>query len=81
MEIVRRNVAWAAGGGLIAVPFLDIAAVTSVQLKMIKELIDTHCTTEEEICPDVADSEKALVEAIEKLYVEELVTREPEGDA
>tara|TARA_Y100000592_G_C5456282_1_gene311525 strand:- start:101 stop:337 length:237 start_codon:yes stop_codon:yes gene_type:complete len=53
----------------------------SERLKMIKELIDTHCTTEEEICPDVADSEKALVEAIEKLYVEELVTREPEGDA
>ena len=36
---------------------------------------------DEEECPDVADSEKALVEAIERLYVEELLTREPEGDA
>ena len=42
MEIVRRNIAWAAGGGLIAVPFLDIAAVTSVQLKMIKELTEVY---------------------------------------
>lgn len=42
MEIVHRNMAWAAGGGLIAIPFLDIAAVTSVQLKMIKELTNVY---------------------------------------
>ncbi|WP_372365335.1 YcjF family protein [Candidatus Uabimicrobium sp. HlEnr_7] len=42
MEIVHRNMAWAAGGGLIVVPFLDIAAVTSVQLKMIKELSNLY---------------------------------------
>ncbi len=36
---------------------------------------------EEEECPDVAASERAMVDAIEKLYVEELLTREPEGDA
>ena len=53
----------------------------SERLKMIKELIDIHCSTEEETCPDVEESEKAIVEAIEKLYVEELQTREPEGDA
>ena len=53
----------------------------SERLKMIKELIDTHCNTEEETCPDVEESEKAIVEAIEKLYVDELQTREPEGDA
>ena len=53
----------------------------SERLKMIKELIDNHCTTEEEECPDVVESERAVVEAIQKLYVEELETREPEGDA
>jgi hypothetical protein len=51
------------------------------RLRMIKELISTHCSEEEEICPDVAESDRAVTEAIEKLYVQELATREPEGDA
>ena len=55
----------------------------SESLKMLKEFISEQNDNEEfeEECPDVVDSEKALVEAIEKLYVEELLTREPEGDA
>ena len=54
----------------------------SERLKMIKELIDAHCSDEDfEECPDVVESERAVVEAIEKMYVEELATREPEGDA
>ncbi len=54
------------------------------RLESIKSLINQQCEAEseiEEVCPDIADSERAIVEAIEKLYVEELLTREPEGDA
>ena len=55
----------------------------SSKLSSIRGLINKQCETEEEeeVCPDVVDSEKALIEAIEKLYVEELMTREPEGEA
>ncbi len=55
----------------------------SESLKILKQFINEQEAEQEieEECPDVADSEKALVEAIEKLYVEELLTREPEGDA
>lgn len=42
MELVHRNMAWAAGGGLIVIPFVDIAAITSVQLKMIKEIAEVY---------------------------------------
>ncbi len=53
------------------------------KLRSIKEFINKHnqAEQEEEVCPDVAESEKALVDAIESLYVEDLLTREPEGDA
>ncbi len=52
------------------------------KLKLLKEMIKQQDLQEdEEICPDVHESEKAVVQAIEKLYVEELLTREPEGDA
>lgn len=49
------------------------------RLKLIKTIINE--TSEQEVCQDVADSDKAIIEAIEKLFVEELLTREPEGDA
>ena len=52
------------------------------RLKLLKETIKQQDLDEdEEECPDVVESEKAVVQAIEKLYVEELLTREPEGDA
>ena len=52
------------------------------KLKLIEELTKQQDPDEyEEECPDVVESEKALVQAIENLYVEELLTREPEGDA
>ena len=37
-RIVRQNMLWAAGGGLIPFPVLDIVAITAVELKMLKEL-------------------------------------------
>lgn len=36
--IVRRNIYWALGAGAIPVPFLDFAAITGVQIKMLKQL-------------------------------------------
>ena len=54
----------------------------SEKLQNLKEVVTEQCSPlDEEECPDVVESEKALVDAIEKLYVEELLTREPEGDA
>jgi len=60
----------------------DKMCTLSERLQMIKKLITTQeHDDEEEVCPDIAESEKAVVEAIEKLYVDELLTRDPEGDA
>ena len=44
-EIVKKNVAWAAGAGMLPIPGLDFVAVTGVQLKMINELCAVYgCT-------------------------------------
>ena len=54
----------------------------SNKISSIRGMIYEQCQVDdEEECPDVIESEQALVEAIEKLYVEDLLTREPEGDA
>lgn len=37
-EIIRRHVMWAAGIGLIPIPLVDMAAVTTLQMKMLKGL-------------------------------------------
>ena len=38
-KIIRENMLWASGGGLIPVPLLDkIIAITAVEVKMLKEL-------------------------------------------
>jgi uncharacterized protein (DUF697 family) len=37
-RIIRENVLWAAGGGLIPVPMLDVLAITVVEVKMLREL-------------------------------------------
>jgi uncharacterized protein (DUF697 family) len=37
-RIIGQNVLWAAGGGVIPFPLLDMVAVTVVELKMLKEL-------------------------------------------
>ncbi len=37
-EVVRHNVAWSAGAGMLPIPGLDLVAITGVQLKMINEL-------------------------------------------
>ena len=41
-EIVEKYVWWAAGAGLVPIPILDMAAITAVDVKMIKELSDVY---------------------------------------
>lgn len=45
MRIVKRYMGWSAGAGIVPVPLLDIAAVSGVQLKMLKELGDHYGVT------------------------------------
>ena len=40
--IIKSHVVWAMGGGLIPVPLFDIAAVTGIQMDMLRELADLY---------------------------------------
>jgi uncharacterized protein (DUF697 family) len=37
-SIIKRHTYWAVGGGLIPLPLVDIAAVTAIQLDMLKQI-------------------------------------------
>ena len=37
-KIIRKHVLWSMGAGLMPIPLLDIAAVTAVQIDMLKQL-------------------------------------------
>jgi uncharacterized protein (DUF697 family) len=41
-KIVRSHVIWSLGAGLIPVPLFDLAAVTAIQLDMLKQLADLY---------------------------------------
>ena len=41
-DIIKSHVFWAMGGGLIPVPLFDIAAVTAIQMDMLRELADLY---------------------------------------
>lgn len=41
-KIIKRHVIWAAGAGLMPVPLVDLAAVTTVQLGMLDKLCKLH---------------------------------------
>jgi uncharacterized protein (DUF697 family) len=41
-KIVRGHVIWAMGAGLIPIPLFDLAAVTAIQLDMLKQLADLY---------------------------------------
>lgn len=41
-SIVRRNVYWALGLGLVPLPLVDLLTLTAVQVKMLKELSDLY---------------------------------------
>ncbi|MBF0360849.1 MAG: DUF697 domain-containing protein [Oligoflexia bacterium] len=40
--IIKQNMLWALGAGIIPVPFLDMAGIMVVQIKMLKEISDEH---------------------------------------
>jgi len=40
--VVQRNVYWAMGAGVLPLPLVDIAAITGVQLKMLRELAQVY---------------------------------------
>lgn len=40
--VVRRNVLWALGAGVVPIPIVDVLAVTAVQVKMLKQLSDVY---------------------------------------
>ena len=40
--IIRRNVLWALGAGLVPVPIADMAAVAGIQVKMLAELSELY---------------------------------------
>ena len=41
-KIIRRHVLWSMGAGLMPVPLFDIAAVTAVQIDMLRQLADLY---------------------------------------
>lgn len=41
-QLVRKSMYWALGLGFVPIPLLDLAAVTAVQIKMLKELSDLY---------------------------------------
>ncbi len=42
MKIVKRYMLWTLGAGAIPIPLVDFAAVTGVQIKMLKDLSDHY---------------------------------------
>lgn len=42
LEVVRANMAWSAGAGILPFPLFDMVAITAVQLKVIKEISDVY---------------------------------------
>lgn len=44
-DVIRRDVLWALGAGLVPVPLGDIAAVTAVEMKMLRELSQIYDVT------------------------------------
>lgn len=37
-KIIKQHVTWAVGAGLVPIPFLDVVAVSGIQLDMLKQL-------------------------------------------
>ncbi len=41
-SLIRKHVLWASGAGLIPIPLADVAAVTGVQINMLRDLTKLH---------------------------------------
>lgn len=42
MSIVKRNMIWSAGAGILPIPMVEFIAITAVQVKLIKELSEYY---------------------------------------
>jgi len=42
MEIVKTNMLWSAGAGVLPIPMVEFVAITAVQIKLIKELSEHY---------------------------------------
>ncbi|MFC3051540.1 YcjF family protein [Kordiimonas pumila] len=42
MEIVKKNMLWSGGAGLLPIPLVEFVAVSGLQIKLIKELSDHY---------------------------------------
>jgi uncharacterized protein (DUF697 family) len=38
LHIIKSKVGWATGAGLVPIPFLDLAAITAVQVRLVQQL-------------------------------------------
>lgn len=43
--IIKQNMLWSLGAGLIPIPFLDMAGIMVVEIKMLKEISDEYKVT------------------------------------
>jgi uncharacterized protein (DUF697 family) len=41
-NIIRKNLLWGAGAGILPIPVFDVVAITGVQIKLVKELADLY---------------------------------------
>jgi uncharacterized protein (DUF697 family) len=41
-HIIRKNLIWGAGAGILPIPLFDVIAITGVQIKLVKELSDLY---------------------------------------
>jgi uncharacterized protein (DUF697 family) len=41
-NIIRKNLLWGAGAGILPIPLVDVIAITTVQIKLVKELADLY---------------------------------------
>ena len=63
MQVVKRHSLYSAGAGLIPVPWLDLAAVTGIQLKMLNDLSKLYAV------PFSEERGKSIVSALLGGYV------------
>jgi uncharacterized protein (DUF697 family) len=40
MDIIKKNMVWSVAAGLLPVPLVEVAAITAVQVKLIRELAE-----------------------------------------
>lgn len=43
--VIKNNVLWSLGGGVVPIPLIDLVAITAVQVKMLKEISDVYGVT------------------------------------